>query len=166
MGRKKKVQEEQKVQEVNVETLRKAILNYLQLNGWQIRKQFGLIDARLEENPTRLVLIATSSELKTNEFENLVHDGVVIPVEVQKVEMKPVVVTGDVTDGGKVEAAQEVDQNPVFHQEFSKQAKDVLNIKETVGPNATKDDVKGPNKEEALNAWKKRHSKVKIVGEK
>lgn len=158
MGRKKKNQD------VNQESLKKAILNYLQLNGWQIREKFNLIDARLEENPLRLVLVARE-ELKTEEFNNLVHDGQSISVETQVVEVKPILVTGDVTAGGAIEKESKTDNSQVFHHEFSDQAKKIYNIKETIGTNVTKDDVKGKNKEEAFEAWKKRHSKVKVHGD-
>lgn len=158
MGRKKKSQE------VNQESLKKAILNYLQLNGWQVRQKLNLIDARLEENPFRLVLVARE-ELKTEEFDNLVHDGQTIPVEVQVVEVNPVLVTGNILAGGEIEKESKSNEDQVFHHEFSDQAKRIYNMKETVGPNATKDDVKGKNKEEAFEAWKKRHPRVKVHGD-
>lgn len=153
MGRKKKSTEE---------SLKKAILNYLQLNGWSIRDQFGVIDARLEEDPVRLVLVTSDNELKTDKFSNLVHDGETIPVEVQKVEVRPVLVT---SAEGKIEKEEKPQDDQIFHHEFSEQAKKIYNIGETIGPNVTKDNVKGKNKEEVYDAWKKRHSKVKITGE-
>lgn len=127
--------------------MKQTILDYLQQNGLELRQKFNLADARIEEDPVRLVLV-TGSEITP---EPLVHNGITIPVEIQKAEVQAPII-------GKVEV-EKGQEDQVFHHEFSDQAKKILNISEAAGPNVTEKDAKN---KKAFESWKKRH---KVVGE-
>jgi hypothetical protein len=143
--------------------LKKAILDYLQLNGWQIRQQYKLADAKLEEDPLRLVLVTTYTDIPEDAFKSIVQDGISIPVEIQKIDVKPIIVTGNINEGGKVEPERK--DNRAFHNEISAQAAKVYNIAESIGPSVTEKNVKSKNKSEAYDAWKRRHLNVKVSDE-
>ena len=144
------------------EDLKKLILDFLQENGWKLRKNVpGLSNARVEEDPVRLVLTVNHDIGKPM----LNHNGIDIPVELDIQEAKPIIMV-ESKDGSGPEAETEVKQNKenddVVHREFSDQARTVFNISDALGPHATEKDV-NDLKSESYEAWKKRHKGINVV---
>lgn len=98
---------------------KEIILEYLEKNSALLKEKYSLIDIRFEENPSRLVL-TSRKELQP---ETIQYKDVVIPTEVEILDIKSVVVP-----------AQENDEK--FHTEFTKEAQKVLQLKETIGPHS------------------------------
>lgn len=152
--------------------MKKTILEFIQEKGFDLRKTIpGLVDVRYEGGPDRVVLTMP----KLVKAPELKHNDVLLPVEVEvfdaaepKVEekapeeIKPILMV-DRGEGAEPEVEEMEDKDDVFHREFSKQAAEMYRIKEAVGPHTTADqkDV-DENKAKAVEAWKQRHSRVKI----
>jgi len=148
------------------EDLKNLVLEFLQENGWKLRKNIaGLSNARLEEEPVRLVLTVSHDMGEPA----LNYKGTDIPVELEVIgEAKPVIMV-ESKDGSGPEAETEMKQtkenDDVVHREFSDQARAVFNIADAIGPHVSEKDVKttGDLKSDAYEAWKKRHKNVRIV---
>jgi hypothetical protein len=148
------------------EDLKKLILEFLQESGWKLRKNIaGLSNARMEDDPVRLVL-TVSNDIGKPELN---YKGTDIPVELEVVEeAKPVIMVEGKDGSGptaETEMKAEKDNDDLVHREFSDQARSVFNIGDALGPHVSEQDAKGKGdlKSQAYEAWQKRHKNVKIV---
>lgn len=148
------------------EELKSLILEFLQENGWKLRKNVpGLSNARLEEDPVRLILTVSHDVGEPT----LSYKGTDIPVELEIVEGAKPIIMVESEDGSGPQAETEMKQakenDDIVHREFSDQARSVFNIGDAIGPHVTERDTKakGDLKSQAYEAWKKRHKNVKVV---
>jgi len=154
---------------------RKVILDFLQQNGLELRKMYsGLLDARLEDDPARLVMVMQARPNIVPKFEHL---GMEIMPEIVVKDVGAVVIqgegtaqsTGFVKDNnfgahlppigvpipeGNAPPASEVPApnmaEAVYHGFSSAEAR-ALGISEAIGPHSMAKD------KNAFEAWKARH---------
>jgi len=131
--------------------LKKNILNFLQEKSYDIvKKNRGVFSMRFEENPERIVVLCNDPSM----VPELKYNGVVLPVEHDTVKSNPVVLTGRLSPESQNPGEKKVDH---FHRAFEGEAAKLHGMKEAIGPHSEKDE-----KSEAFQAWKKRHSYVKV----
>ncbi len=160
MVKKKKEEKIVKIKKAEKVDMGKLILDCIQNKTMELHDMFPeLIELRYEKNPDRLVM-----ELSKNVNGIVVtHEGVELPIEIKtKAENKPVIMI-DKEDGTgpKPESEELLEQDAVYHKEFGKQALNIMNMSESIGPHTV---VENPNakKKKAIAEWKKRHSNVNI----
>jgi hypothetical protein len=127
--------------------MKETILSYLQENALSLYRKYGLLDARFEDNPPRIVLESD----RNMEAPKLAHNGKDLPVEVVVVDIrekpiKPLAST----------ANQPLENWKKRHGKATN-IDTVLNSEQNPDTSSKKD-AQNPS---AYEAWVRRHSAVK-----
>jgi hypothetical protein len=153
---------------------KKTILSFLQNNALDLYKKYpGLLNAKYEENPPRLLMFMTKQPTDLLKFEHngveiipevivqniavVVQEGGAQPAQVIKdSEYNKLGIPGQVIELEKGEQTKPVNPDmaeTVYHQ-FSKEEAKALGISEVIGPHSTS------TNQEAFAAWKARFGKA------
>ena len=168
MRKKKELKNEAVI--IKDEALRNIILDYLQNFSLDLRMKYGVLEAKIEENPVRLILISTTKF----DMPQTNHNGMEIPIEtkiIKKEEISAELYEKNKNfEGWKNRSAVKTDQQlneekkvPIKdNDDFTEEEKIMCNIVNVVGTNVIKDIDKETN-DKNFEAWRNRHSKIKVV---
>jgi len=169
MRKKKEIKSKEAVI-IEDENVRNAILDYLQNFSLDLRMKYGVLDAKIEENPVRLILMAI------NKFDmpETNHNGIEIPIEtkiIKKEEISPELYEKNKNleawkNRSAVKTDQQVENTTSIknNDDFTEEEKKMCNIINVVGTNVLKD-IDKETKDKNFKAWQDRHSKIKAVKE-
>jgi len=144
---------------------KKFILDYLQKNSWDLRRQIpNLYDIRFEDDPPRVVIEAVPGPGGPNAVKvpELIHNGVKLEVEL-RIKKPNAVMLGEGANSETntiiTEDAKPEEEGGTYHRSISGEGAKVLGITEALGPHSL--DTASKNRE-SYAAWLKRHPSIKV----